>query len=740
MGPGHDEPKAAFQRIGFDNMRFAPGLARVAALAICLLVGCEEEQQPTTNKYSDAKAERRVQNYLLSQSKLGGWPRGVDLGHKAYTERERDIFRRRYSLRAKPGSRQEDTNVDATLLERTTTDKIRELAALYVALGEQDADLAGGVERGVAYLLRAENRTGCFPAFYPEPSFTRRWHENVLLTEDVTFATVELLEDVAAGREPFQWMDQYFRKVAGDAVARFRTALVKMQVKVRGDRVLPVIATEGERTGWSDRHHRKTLSPAWGRDFQPRSLSPTATRLAVRWLMKRDDPTESEKEAIRAAVAWLHGRQTRPATREDGPRDHWATCVELVTNRPIFGDYVGYAGDQFELVDHVFYRWEDLSEESRKEQVWFVPVDTELFTTDYPAWRAKHDPEVDVLADTDADGLLDRWEAIYGLDPTDASDGTADSDADGISNLDEYYADTHPTISIQAPESRFFPNTQVTITTIGGDTAEVFYSVDGSPPGRQTRRYRKPIRINDTLAFRATAFVGEKQLPVEEAQFELVRRMHHLPLDGSHPSSPIADMVMMQQAHFASSERQELEWVPGAVGNALQLNGREGYISFTSELLDSHEGAVALWVRLDRRDGKRYIFNAFRLPRNRIELYSSSGKLAVRFGELDPAYLGEKLDSNVWTHLVLNWNRGDFEVYRDGELAHRGKYKDFQAKGALIALGGYFKDKTQTFSGSLDDVHIYNRAVTADEVRKLYERAQAAGDGRPQRRAARQNY
>jgi len=45
--------------------------------------------------------------------------------------------------------------------------------------------------------------------------------------------------------------------------------------------------------------------------------------------------------------------------------------------------------------------------------------------------------------DTDQDGMPDDWETKYGLDPN-VNDASADPDGDGISNLDEFRADTNP--------------------------------------------------------------------------------------------------------------------------------------------------------------------------------------------------------------------------------------------------------------------------------------------------------
>ena len=51
----------------------------------------------------------------------------------------------------------------------------------------------------------------------------------------------------------------------------------------------------------------------------------------------------------------------------------------------------------------------------------------------------------EVLKDTDTDGMPDKWEKEYGLDPKNAADGKADTDKDGYTNLEEYLNGTPPT-------------------------------------------------------------------------------------------------------------------------------------------------------------------------------------------------------------------------------------------------------------------------------------------------------
>ncbi|MBN1673525.1 MAG: type VI secretion system tube protein Hcp [Kiritimatiellae bacterium] len=91
------------------------------------------------------------------------------------------------------------------------------------------------------------------------------------------------------------------------------------------------------------------------------------------------------------------------------------------------------------------------------------------------------DPDVD----SDTDGMPDGWEAGVGLNPLvstgeDGADG--DPDDDGVSNADEYIADTHPLRSTSI--------LKVNIRASGG---EIWIDVDGGEQARQFLEYRDSL-------------------------------------------------------------------------------------------------------------------------------------------------------------------------------------------------------------------------------------------------------
>lgn len=79
------------------------------------------------------------------------------------------------------------------------------------------------------------------------------------------------------------------------------------------------------------------------------------------------------------------------------------------------------------------------------------------------------------------------------------------------------------------------------------------------------------------------------------------------------------------------------------------------------------------------------------------------------------------MDSHSWHHVTYSIGGNSTSIYVDGEkIATMNTVTDFsQANGRDLYLGK-FSDQWYPLNGQMDNVRIYNRAVSGEEVRLLY--------------------
>ena len=79
---------------------------------------------------------------------------------------------------------------------------------------------------------------------------------------------------------------------------------------------------------------------------------------------------------------------------------------------------------------------------------------------------------------------------------------------------------------------------------------------------------------------------------------------------------------------------------------------------------------------------------------------------------------GNTMD-NVWHYLVGSWDGTTMKTYKDGVYISQASYSGNPTNGVNLHIGNA-SDNSYYFDGSIDDVKIYNYALTEDEVREEY--------------------
>jgi hypothetical protein len=111
---------------------------------------------------------------------------------------------------------------------------------------------------------------------------------------------------------------------------------------------------------------------------------------------------------------------------------------------------------------------------------------------------------------------------------------------------------------------------------------------------------------------------------------------------------------------------------------------------------------------------------------NRIQIYTNNteGGLGVGLGDTH-VQSGSiyNLAANKWYQIVLTWNATDYTVYVNGIQQTSGIYTGLTTLSTYADIGntGYRSDSSEAFNGIIDEVRLYNRVLSSNDVSVLYQ-------------------
>ena len=164
-------------------------------------------------------------------------------------------------------------------------------------------------------------------------------------------------------------------------------------------------------------------------------------------------------------------------------------------------------------------------------------------------------------------------------------------------------------------------------------------------------------------------------------------------------------------------------------GQGVALNGSSQYIDTGAPLVNTASDYTAsAWVKLDKADGAFQTAVSQDGPSNSDFFLQYSGadqRFAMSFAgvrALGPV----KPNVGQWYHLVgvRDSVKGELRLYVDGELAGTQSACMPQAAptgNTVIGRGKFGGNPVDYLDGTVDQVHLYDRALSASEIKELYE-------------------
>lgn len=168
-------------------------------------------------------------------------------------------------------------------------------------------------------------------------------------------------------------------------------------------------------------------------------------------------------------------------------------------------------------------------------------------------------------------------------------------------------------------------------------------------------------------------------------------------------------------------------WTTGQIGGAMDFDGTDDAIVKSSLGLFTNTFTVSLWAKMNTSVGNDYIFDyragtslvAFRSNSILNDIYIRDASSNVPSGgNVSPGFLYD----DTWHMYTITADGANVRAFRDGvQQGVARTWTNSISTGSVLGLGAANGGLTDFFQGSLDEVRIYNRALSADEVAQLYQ-------------------
>ncbi|WP_242918056.1 LamG-like jellyroll fold domain-containing protein [Pontibacter liquoris] len=172
-------------------------------------------------------------------------------------------------------------------------------------------------------------------------------------------------------------------------------------------------------------------------------------------------------------------------------------------------------------------------------------------------------------------------------------------------------------------------------------------------------------------------------------------------------------------------------WVTGVLGQAVKLDGATQYATVSNSASLSITGSITLaaWIKPEKTATQYILKKGIQGSTDGYELsLASTGRVFFRFNQAtgSDTYRQNSLasypvDGNTWMHIAATYNGSVIKIYING-VENSSKTltapPSINANNLALAIGAQ-SDGASKFQGAIDEVRIYNTALSADQIKEL---------------------
>jgi hypothetical protein len=171
------------------------------------------------------------------------------------------------------------------------------------------------------------------------------------------------------------------------------------------------------------------------------------------------------------------------------------------------------------------------------------------------------------------------------------------------------------------------------------------------------------------------------------------------------------------------------EWVNGintwsSEGTALRFEAGEDYVEVSDFDGTSLEFTISLWFIWEDLDSNETQFLIGKGEEHyEIHTGTNNGIMFIPAGHPDTHIYAENVIHSGWNHVVVNYDGELARIYFDGELVSSRDIEnahDLSSDDYPFLFGKRDNHIAPTFSGVMDEVAIWDRALSSEEILDLY--------------------
>jgi len=165
--------------------------------------------------------------------------------------------------------------------------------------------------------------------------------------------------------------------------------------------------------------------------------------------------------------------------------------------------------------------------------------------------------------------------------------------------------------------------------------------------------------------------------------------------------------------------------VSGKRNASLKFDGSDDYIGSMSDAKlpsGANPRSVALWVKPTLVDNNYHvIFEYGTFSANNLwGIGIDAGTNKYYISQYGYNVSGNVAQANVWTHLVVTYDGTTYKIYENGIQTNSGTMTTSTTLSGTMEFGRQISGTPYYFQGQLDDLRVYNYALTASQVKQVY--------------------